>query len=178
VAFAGLRKWCEQLRHSSGLKDLLEEFALWTAPWTGFPLSDELDLRKRALPAPERRESEKRRKFSHKRPTRLLSRRTSRGSSWRAVAFRCPPVWRAGSARDDPSAGKSSGRLDPEQKYGNFQRFTVPESQLEPPCGISAGSVGAGGRLREAGNKRDEFAGTLAGATGLEPATSCVTGRS
>ena len=39
----GLRKRWEQLRHSGALKDLLEEFALWTALWTGFPLSFELD---------------------------------------------------------------------------------------------------------------------------------------
>jgi hypothetical protein len=32
--------------------------------------------------------------------------------------------------------------LRPEQKYADFQRFTVPESQLEPGCGISMGSVG------------------------------------
>jgi hypothetical protein len=48
----GLRERCEQLHHSGALKDLLDEFALWTALWTGFPLTNELNLRKRALPAP------------------------------------------------------------------------------------------------------------------------------
>jgi hypothetical protein len=68
--------------------------------------------------------------------------------------------------------------LRPEQKYGNFQRFTVPESQLEPPRGISAGSVGRPAvDCAKPANKRGKFAGTLAGATGLEPATSGVTGR-
>jgi hypothetical protein len=39
----GLRERWAWLRHSDALKNLLEEFALWTAPWTGFPLSGELD---------------------------------------------------------------------------------------------------------------------------------------
>jgi len=50
----GLRERCEQLHHSGALKDLLDEFALWTALWTGFPLTNELNFRKRALPAPSR----------------------------------------------------------------------------------------------------------------------------
>jgi hypothetical protein len=33
---SGIRAWA-QFRRSSGLKDLLAEYALWTAPWTGFP---------------------------------------------------------------------------------------------------------------------------------------------
>jgi hypothetical protein len=33
---SGIRAWA-QFRRSSGLKDLLAECALWTAPWTGFP---------------------------------------------------------------------------------------------------------------------------------------------
>jgi hypothetical protein len=53
-----------EARHSGALKHLLEEFTLWTALWAGFPLSDELDLRKRALPAPHGRESDKRRDSS------------------------------------------------------------------------------------------------------------------
>jgi hypothetical protein len=40
----GVRKRREQLRHSGALKHLLEEFALWTALWTGFPLYDDPDL--------------------------------------------------------------------------------------------------------------------------------------
>jgi hypothetical protein len=35
----GVRERWEQLRHSDALKDLLEEVALWTAPWTGFALA-------------------------------------------------------------------------------------------------------------------------------------------
>lgn len=40
----GVRKRREQLRHSGALEHLLEEFALWTALWTGFPLYDDPDL--------------------------------------------------------------------------------------------------------------------------------------
>jgi hypothetical protein len=32
----GVRERWEQLRYSETLNDLLEELALWTAPWTGF----------------------------------------------------------------------------------------------------------------------------------------------
>jgi hypothetical protein len=39
----GLREKWACLRHSDALKNLLEEFAFWTALWTGFPLCDELD---------------------------------------------------------------------------------------------------------------------------------------
>jgi hypothetical protein len=38
------QRW-EQLRHSDALKDLLEEVALWTAPWTGFALSRQRNSR-------------------------------------------------------------------------------------------------------------------------------------
>ena len=34
---SGIRATWAQFRRSSGLKDLLAECALWTAPWTGFP---------------------------------------------------------------------------------------------------------------------------------------------
>jgi len=34
---SGIRETWAQFRRSSGLKDLLAESALWTAPWTGFP---------------------------------------------------------------------------------------------------------------------------------------------
>ena len=43
----GLRQGWDRLRSSDALKSLLEEFALWTAVWTGFPLSAELDLERR-----------------------------------------------------------------------------------------------------------------------------------
>jgi hypothetical protein len=39
----GMRKTWAQFRRSSGLKDLLAECGLWTAPWTGFPPSQDLD---------------------------------------------------------------------------------------------------------------------------------------
>jgi hypothetical protein len=45
----GVRKRREQLRHSGALKHLLEEFALWTALWTGFPLYEIPTLRRRDL---------------------------------------------------------------------------------------------------------------------------------
>jgi hypothetical protein len=41
----GVRNRRVQLRHSGALKHLLEEFALWTALWTGFPLSHDPSLR-------------------------------------------------------------------------------------------------------------------------------------
>ena len=43
----GVREPWEQLHHSDTLKDLLEELALWTAPWTGFGLSRPLSSRNR-----------------------------------------------------------------------------------------------------------------------------------
>jgi hypothetical protein len=45
AAFAALRERCEALRHSDALKALLEEYALWTALWTGYPLYDDPSLR-------------------------------------------------------------------------------------------------------------------------------------
>jgi hypothetical protein len=36
------RRW-DRSRSSDALEHLREEFALWTALWTGFPLSNELD---------------------------------------------------------------------------------------------------------------------------------------
>jgi hypothetical protein len=38
------QRW-EQLRHPDALKDLLDEVALWTAPWTGFALSRQRNSR-------------------------------------------------------------------------------------------------------------------------------------
>jgi hypothetical protein len=38
------QRW-EQLRHFDALDDLLEEVALWTAPWTGFALSRQRNSR-------------------------------------------------------------------------------------------------------------------------------------
>jgi hypothetical protein len=37
-----VRKSWERLRQSERLGELLEEFLLWTAVWTGFPVADEL----------------------------------------------------------------------------------------------------------------------------------------
>jgi hypothetical protein len=40
----GVRKRWERFRQSDRLKDLLDEFLLWTAVWTGFPITaDELE---------------------------------------------------------------------------------------------------------------------------------------
>jgi hypothetical protein len=38
------QRW-EQPRHPDALKDLLDEVALWTAPWTGFTLSRQRNSR-------------------------------------------------------------------------------------------------------------------------------------
>jgi len=50
-----IRKKWEELRHSDTLKDLLKESALWTALWTGFPLSDELDSAQVSASSPRNR---------------------------------------------------------------------------------------------------------------------------
>ena len=39
----GFRETWTEFRRSGGLMDLLAESALWTAPWTGFPPSQDLD---------------------------------------------------------------------------------------------------------------------------------------
>lgn len=51
----GIRKRWEELRQSDTLKDLLKESALWTALWTGFPLSDELDRAQVSASSPKDR---------------------------------------------------------------------------------------------------------------------------
>jgi hypothetical protein len=51
AAFAALRERCEALPHSDALKALLEEYALWTALWTGFPLYDDPSLREASTPS-------------------------------------------------------------------------------------------------------------------------------
>lgn len=38
----GIQKGLEALRQSERRKKLLEDFLLWTAVWTGFPVADEL----------------------------------------------------------------------------------------------------------------------------------------
>jgi hypothetical protein len=48
----GLRQGWERLRSSDALGNLLEEFALWAAVWTGFPLSDKPDLTPRERSRP------------------------------------------------------------------------------------------------------------------------------
>ena len=68
--------------------------------------------------------------------------------------------------------------LNPQQRCADFQRFVGPESNLELACGISAGTIGRPAvDCAKSGNKRGGFAGNFTGATGLEPATSGVTGR-
>jgi hypothetical protein len=37
---AGVRQQWDRLRRSDALQNMFEEFALWTALWMGFPLSD------------------------------------------------------------------------------------------------------------------------------------------
>jgi hypothetical protein len=60
------RRSCDQLLHSERLKDLLEEFALWTALWTGFPLYADLALRKRVVPTPQGHSRESGGKFEER----------------------------------------------------------------------------------------------------------------
>lgn len=44
-----VRERWEHLRHSDAVKDLLADFTLWTALWSGFPLSkDELARKERS----------------------------------------------------------------------------------------------------------------------------------
>jgi hypothetical protein len=65
-----------------------------------------------------------------------------------------------------------------QQKYGHFQPFSGQGPHLVPAYGINAGSVWRPAVVcAKLGNKRCRFAGTFTGATGLEPATSGVTGR-
>jgi hypothetical protein len=60
-----VRESCEELFRSERLKDLLEEFGLWTAVWTGFPVADELRRAqaKAASSRPPRARNRKRRRF-------------------------------------------------------------------------------------------------------------------
>jgi hypothetical protein len=48
----GFRQRWDRLRHSDARKALLEEFALWTAVWMGFPLSDKPDLTRKERSRP------------------------------------------------------------------------------------------------------------------------------
>jgi hypothetical protein len=48
----GLRQRWDRLRRSDALQNLLEEFALWTALWMGFPLSDKPDLTRKERSRP------------------------------------------------------------------------------------------------------------------------------
>lgn len=48
----GLRQRWDRLHSSEALKNLLEEFALWTALWMGFPLSNDLDVARKQRSQP------------------------------------------------------------------------------------------------------------------------------
>jgi hypothetical protein len=47
-----LRQRWDRLRRSDARQTLLEEVALWTALWTGFPLSDKPDLTRKERSRP------------------------------------------------------------------------------------------------------------------------------
>jgi hypothetical protein len=72
-----VRQSCEQLRHSERLTNLLEEFALWTALWTGFPVADDLErAQTRSTTRPPTPRNRKRRPF---RDRLVASRAEARG---------------------------------------------------------------------------------------------------
>jgi hypothetical protein len=84
-----VRESCEELFRSERLRDLLEEFGLWTAVWTGFPVADEL-RRAQAKDAsrPPRTRNRKRRT-----PPRLARLVASRGS--RPATCRTTMIWKS-----------------------------------------------------------------------------------
>jgi hypothetical protein len=80
----GLRTLWDEVHHSEALKHLLEEFDLWTALWTGFPISGELGL------AQDNRSSSRDRASSARRSPALkasMKRRTSVSTSSAVQGF-------------------------------------------------------------------------------------------